>query len=177
MHLLKTLRAVAGLFLFAAGVHAAEPVPGLLAGKWKVLPELSTDLTPWPEMKLSITQEAGKVEIARHLSWGRRAFDESMTLELGKSDNVVPVKMWADNRNLGAFINDDLVKHVKADLIDGGRLLTLDTRIMLMTQQGEREVFIHSQLQVSANGKRLTWIELRSTRSRPILQVFERLPE
>ena len=177
MHPIKTLWTVIGLLFFAAGLSAAEPAAALFAGKWKVIPELSTDLTPWPEMKLIITQEAGKVGIARHLSWGRRAFDESMTLELGKADNVVPVKMWADNRNLGAFINDDLVKHVKAELIDGGRLLTLDTRLTLMTQQGEREVFIHSQLQVSANGKRLTWVELRSTRSRPILQVFERQPE
>ena len=45
---------------------------------------------------------------------------------------------------------------------------------MVEQQQGDRDVNILSDYKVSANGSRLTLIELRSTRNRPITYVFTR---
>jgi hypothetical protein len=83
--------------------------------------------------------------------------------------------MWPDNRHLGAYIGGDKTKHVHAAWLDAGRILRLSTDLVLATSQGDRAVNILSNYQVSASGTQLTLTELRSTRNRPVVYVFNRV--
>jgi hypothetical protein len=160
------------LTLFAAGPLAAAESP--LAGTWRFDAKRSTELSPWQDYTLTLTVEGDRVTLARQLGAGRRGFADTMTVDVSRPDNVVPVPMWPDNRHLGAYISGDRTKHVRAAWLDDGRILRLSTDLVLSTQQGDRAVNILSDYKVSANGAVLTLTELRSTRNRPVVYVFNR---
>jgi hypothetical protein len=161
------------LLLLAAGPLTAADRP-LLAGTWRFDAARSTELSPWQDYTLTLAVTGDTVTIARTLGSGRRSFADSMTIDLSRPDNVVPVALWPDNRHLGAYINDDHAKHVRAEWLDDGRILRVRTDLVLATQQGDRAVNILSDYKVSANGAVLTLTELRSTRNRPVVYVFTR---
>lgn len=173
---MKTFLACLLLSLIAACGFAASPTPSLLAGSWHFEPERSTELSPWKDYELTIAVDGTNVTFKRRLAWGRRHFSDEYTMDTAKADTVVPVEMWPENRHLGAYIGGARTKRVNAVWLDGGRILRLSTDLVLATQQGDRAVNILSDYKVSANGAVLTLTELRSTRNRPIVYVFTRVP-
>lgn len=157
---------------------AALPAPGHpLAGTWRFDRDRSTELTPWQDYTLTVIVDGDRLTFQRQLGSGRRGFADTMTIDTARADNVVPVTMWPDNRHLGAYIGGDRTKHISAAWLDAGRILRLSTDLVLSTQQGDRAVNILSDYKVSANGAVLTLTELRSTRNRPVVYVFNRTKE
>lgn len=170
--MLRQLTSLSLLLLIVPLAAATNP----LAGTWRFDPSRSTELSPWQSYELTLDVAGDVVTISRQLGSGRRGFNDTMTLNTTAADNVVAVELWPDNRHLGAYIGGDRTKHVRAEWLDGGRILRLSTNLVLSTQQGDRPVNILSDYKVSANGAVLTLIELRSTRNRPVVYVFNRVP-
>jgi hypothetical protein len=160
-------------FLVSLSASAASP----LAGHWRIDTARSTELSPWKAYDLVITGEGDHLTITRQFAAGRRTYEDVTPLDLTLAANVVPVTWWADNRHLGAYIGGDRTKKVRGEWLDDGRLLRLNTDLVLDTQQGARAVNILSDFKVSANGAQLTLTELRSTRNRPVVYIFHRLSE
>jgi len=146
-----------------------------LAGTWEFDAARSTELSPWRGFQLSVEIQGDLITIERQLGAGRRGFTDSMTLDLSRPENVIPVQLWPDNRHLGAYIGGDRHKRVRASWLDDRRILRVSTDLTLSTQQGDRPVNILSDYKVSASGAQLTLIELRSTRNRPVVYVFNRI--
>jgi hypothetical protein len=171
--------ALGGLVALVAGAAllATEPASKLLTGIWRLLPERSTDVSPWQTFDLVISAEGSRVTLVRKLAAGRRAYDDVTALDLSQPVNRVPVKWWGDNRHLGAYIGGDRTKTVRAELLDGGRILRTSADLVLDTQQGPRAVNILTDYKVSAGGARLTLVEQRSTRNGPVVYVFARTAE
>lgn len=159
---------------FATTTSGAQPAA--IGGTWKIDPTKSTELSPWKDYDLTIAIEGKSVAIHRRLAAGRREFSDTMTLDTSRPVNVVPVDMWPDNRHLGAYIGGDRTKRVRTEWLDGGRILRLSTDLVLNTQQGDHAVNILSDYKVSANGAQLTLTELRSSRNRPVVYTFTRVP-
>lgn len=158
------------LLLTALPLAAGHP----LAGTWRFDASRSTELSPWRDYELAITVGADdRVTIARRLAWGRRDFNDRMTVDPAAAVTV-PVALWPDNRHLGAYIGGDHTKRVRAEWLDQGRILRLSTDLVLSTQQGSRAVNILSDYKLSADGATLVLTELRSTRHRPVVHVFTR---
>ena len=105
----------------------------------------------------------------------RSVYSDRLVLDLGQPETTVPLDYWPDNRHLGAYIGDDHTRRVRPQWLDGGRILRLSTDLTLETQQGPRAVNILSDFKVSANGAQLTITELRSTRNRPVVYIFNRV--
>jgi hypothetical protein len=177
MHRLRFV--LLGLIAISAGslLTAAEPAAKLLTGFWRLIPQRSTDLSPWRAFDLEVTAAASRVTLTRHLAAGRRTYDDVTALDLNLPVNRVPVAWWGDNRHLGAYIGGDKTKTVRAELLDGGRVLRTSADLVLATQQGERAINVLSDYKVSANGAQLTLTELRSTRNEPVVYVFERITD
>lgn len=161
------------LVLSLCGCAAAAANP--LAGSWRIDLARSTELSPWGAYDLVITGEGDQLTITRKFAAGRRTYEDVTPLDLTKAANIVPVTWWADNRHLGAYIGGDHTKKVRGEWLDDGRVLRLNTDLVLDTQQGPRAVNILSNYKVSANGAQLTLTELRSTRNRPVVYVFHRM--
>lgn len=162
--------------LFGPLALSATDVSAFL-GSWTFVKEGSTDLSPFRSCQLTFSQKDTHLTIARHMDGGRRDHDESMTLDLSQPVSTVPQTWWVDNRHLGAYSPDNATKSVRARTLDAGRILRLETDLVLETQQGPREVNIITQYQTSPDGRRLTVTELRSTRPRPVIHVFSRVTE
>ena len=157
--------------LLTAGASAAKPS---LSGTWTFDPARSTNLAAWHSFQLTIQEEGDHISLQRRLGWGRRVHEETMRLPLNGTATVVPVPYWADNRHLGAYISDERQKTSRARLIDHGRVLRVESDLTVETQQGPRDVNILSDYQLSPDGQTLTLMEIRSTRSRPVITVFRR---
>ena len=168
--------------LLLAGPVAAADLPAEasakvghpIAGSWRIDLARSTELSPWKDYVLHLKIAGDAVTIDRELAWASRQFSDSMTVRPGHTATI-PVVMWPENRHLGAYIGDTHTKEVRADLIDEGRILRLSTDLVLETQQGARAVNILSDYKVSASGSQLTLTELRSTRNRPVVYIFNRV--
>ena len=158
--------------LSAAAATAASAAS--LHGHWRLDPERSTNLAAWRSFDLSIALTDSTARLERRLGWGRRVHEETMEVPLDGTRTAVAVPYWADNRHLGAYIGGDRQKQVRARLLDGGRILRLESDLTVETQQGERAINILSDYHLSADGQTLTLIEIRSTRSRPVVYVFRR---
>jgi hypothetical protein len=160
------------LFIATLGtVWAANP----LAGTWRLLPDRGTDLPAWQALDLDIRVTGHVVTITRKFAAGRRTFEDVTPVDLAKPFNVVPVAWWPDNRHIGAYIGGDKTERVRGEWIGGDHTLRLTTDLVLATQQGDHPVNILSNYTVSTNGRQLTLIEIRSTRSRPVVYVFQRI--
>jgi hypothetical protein len=153
--------------------RAADLSP--LIGSWRFDATRSTELSPWTGYDLTIAVTGDQVTLDRHLGSGRREFSDTMTINTAQPATVIPVAMWPDNRHLGAYLGGDKAKRVHAAWLDAGCILRLSTDLVLATSQGDRAVNILSNYQVSASGTRLTLTELRSTRNRPVVYVFNRV--
>jgi len=164
------------ILLGIIGVVGAGSLWGASAmdGTWQIEPQLGTDLGSWRTLEIDIETNGDLVTINRRFAAGRRHDSDTMTIDLTKDENVVPVRWWPDNRYIGAFISDAHEKTVRGKWMSEGRILRLETDIVLTTQQGDVPVNILRNYKVSANGKQLSVITIRSTRDRPIVYFFKR---
>jgi hypothetical protein len=170
---------LAGLTAAEAPLPEAAPVPDvhLLVGTWRYDAAQSTELSAWGTLKLIIAVDGPRVILTRQYAAGRRSFDEVTTIDLTRSVNVISIDWWPDNRHIGAYVGGDKTKKLKFRVLSDGRLLRTSSDLVLSTQQGDRAVNILSDYKVSANGDRLTLIELRSTRNDPIVYIFKRVTD
>lgn len=162
---------------FSLSFLSAALDPQAFLGQWAFDREHSTDLSPWRNCRLVITQSGHQLTITRNLDGGRRKHTDVIPLDITKTTNEVPQTWWIDNRHLGAYSPRDATKTVQAKTLDDGKLLRLETDLVLETQQGPRDVNIISQYQISPDGQVLTVTDLRSTRPRPVIHVFTRITE
>lgn len=159
------------LLCSAVGLSATHP----LAGAWRLQPELGTNLAAWRALDLFIKVDGDHVTLTREFAAGRRTFSDITALDVSKPATVIPVEMWPDSRYLGVNIGGDKTKTVSGQWIGGGHVLRLNTDVVLATQQGDHPVNVLGTYTVSTNGERLTLIEMRSTRTQPLVFVFKRL--
>ena len=172
------IRFKTALFLstLALSAYASDARSGeSLAGLWRYDATRSTELSPWKSFDLTLKIDGERITIHRQLSWSRRVYEDTTEIDVSKPVSAIPIDMWPDNRNLGAYIGGDRTKRVHAEWVDDRRILRVNTDLTLDAQQGPRAVNILSDYKVSANGAMLTLTELRSTRNRPIVYVFNRV--
>ena len=176
---MPALRPTLSVLLAATFLATLSPLSAAtqtkLAGTWRIDLSRSTELSPWKGYDFTLTVDGDTVTLHRKLGWGRRQYSDTLVIDTTRPDNVVPVEMWPDNRHLGAYIGGDKTMRIRAHWLDDRRLLRLSTDLTLDTQQGSRAVNILSDYKVSADGTRLTLTELRSTRNRPVVYVFNRV--
>lgn len=153
----------------------AAPADSPLAGSWRYDPSRSTELSAWKSLDLTITVEGSKVSLHRRLGWSRRDYEDRTEIDLAQPVNIVPAPWWPDNRHLGVYASAAHPKRIRGEWLDDRRILRLSTDQVLETQQGPRTVNVLADYKVSPGGTQLTLTELRSTRSRPIVTVFNRV--
>jgi hypothetical protein len=164
------------ILLGIIGVVGATNVCGVseMDGTWTIEAKRGTDLGSWRTLEIDIETNGDLVTINRRFAAGRRKDNDTMTIDLTKDKNVVPVRWWPDNRYIGAFISDAHEKIVHGKWMSNGRVLRLESDMVLTTQQGDVPVNILRNYKVSANGKQLSVITIRSTRDRPVVYFLKR---
>ena len=171
----------AGLLLALAiplfSLPAAAQTPSTMVGTWTFVPARSTDLSPWRTSQLTLSLNDSTLTVNRILSTGRRTHQDSMTIDLHAASSTIPLGWWADNRHIGAYAPHNATQTIRPTVLDRGHVLRLDIDLTLETQQGPRAVNVLRQFQISPDGQVLTVTDLRSTRPRPVVHVFQRAAE
>ncbi len=167
----------AGLALLVCGGFAAPENSVLpLAGNWKLDPARSSQIKPWTSERLAISAKGDTTKIHRFLSWGseRKADDLTTVRTDGVTVTSVPVTYWLDTWYNNTYIGGDGTKRVRGEWLDGGRILKIETTLMLKSQQGDVPVHLYDEYRLSPDGRILTLFELRSTRDQVLTFVFTR---
>jgi hypothetical protein len=176
--LLLSLGLFLGLSLAASpSLRAADaPAPETLAGIWALDIARSTPVRPWDKQTLTIAVNGDTVVLTRDLAWGtdRKAGDKTTVKTDGTTSTANPVGYWLDTWYTNVYIGGDHQKHVTGEWLDNGRVLKLETKLAIEAQQGDHPVHIYDEYRLSADGKTLKLVELRSTRDEALVYYFTR---
>ncbi|MEX0330470.1 MAG: hypothetical protein AB3N64_03510 [Puniceicoccaceae bacterium] len=153
-------------------VHAGTDVP-VLAGSWTIDREASSPIDPWGRITLDIAIDGKAISISRTVTTGRRNSTQVYPFVVGE-ETKIPVTWWTGNRHIGAYMGGDGTETITAEWMDGGRTLRVESRYVLQTSQGETAVRSYYEYRLDPDGSGLTVIELRSSRSTPVVHVFKR---
>ena len=85
------------------------------------------------------------------------------------------VEGWWDNRHIGAYLGGGKKQTVAARWLDEGQTLQLNVEMILDTSQGEAPVRVLREMRLSRDGKTLRVLQLRSSRTLPIVRVFNKV--
>ena len=171
------IRFLACLCLAACGfVCAAAAAPAGLSGRWKLNLARCSAIKPWSAETVVIHADGDVVTIDRRFVWGmdRRVSDTTSVRADGRTVLANPVAYWIDSWYNNAYIGADHLKRVSGEWLEPGRVLKIETRLSLNVQQGEFPIHIYEEYRVSADGRTLTLLELRSTRDQALTYVFTR---
>ncbi len=135
--------------------------------------ETSSAFDPWRRILLEVAVEGDAVTIERTVTTGRRTSVQAYPLKVGETV-AVPVEWWTGNRHIGAYMGGDGQERIHAEWIDDGRTLRLESHYTLATSQGETPVRSYHEYRLSRDGSTLRVIELRSSRTLPVVHVFHR---
>lgn len=163
-----------GLVLAFAGVAAVSANPAL-AGRWRLDTTQSTALDGWSTLDLVITLDGSKVTLQHELTWGATKAVETNTL-----DTAAPVDaakyFRIEARHMAVYPAKGGVTHATATWIDGGKTLRVEADTQVEVSQGNVPMRLYSEYRVGELGDTLTVIELRSSRNRPLVYVFKKVP-
>lgn len=163
-----------GCLFTALAAPASATLPSALAGHWQLDPSRSSAVDPFRTIRLEVSVSGDRVSITKTMDGGKRSTADTLNLDLGRAEVTEPMVMWVDNRHIGAWIGDDRDRRVRAELLDAGATLRVESNFKLETSQGTTPVRVTTEYRLSPDGKRLTVLELRSTRNRPLHYTFDR---
>jgi hypothetical protein len=169
-------------YLACVGLWACGALGGLaaensgMAGRWTLDPARGSSIKPWTSETLAITVQGDAVRIDRNLAWepDRRVSDSTTLQADGRTITANAVPYWFDSWYNNAFIGTDHLKRVRGEWIESGRVLKVETALFLEAQQGDVPVHIYDEYHLSADGRTLRLLELRSTRDQALTYVFTR---
>lgn len=156
----------------AAAASAANPA---LAGRWRMDPALSTALDGWHKMDLVIALDGTKVAVTHDMLWrtshvvATNALDTAQAVELKDFFRI-------EQRHMAIYPAKGGVTQATAAWIDDGRVLRTEAFTPVEVSQGNVVMRITSEYRVSETGDTLTLIELHSSRNRPLVYVFKKVP-
>lgn len=163
-----------GACLALAAVAAASANPAL-AGRWRLDTTQSTALDGWSTLDLVVSLDGSKVALRHELTWGATKAVETNTL-----DTAAPVDaakyFRIEARHMAVYPAKGGITHATTSWIDGGKTLRVEATTPVEVSQGIVPVRLYSEYRVSELGDMLTVIELRSSRNRPLVYVFKKVP-
>ena len=166
---------IAGGLLALGLASAAVAANPALAGHWRMDPALSTALDGWNKMDLVVALDGTTVALTHDMLWRT-----SRVVATNKLDTAQPVELKdffrVEQRHMAVYPAKGGVTTATAAWIDGGRVLRTEALTPVEVSQGNVSMRITSEYRVSETGDTLTLIELHSTRNRPLVYVFKKVP-
>jgi hypothetical protein len=161
--------------LMALGLTAALAANPALTGRWRLDPARSTALDGWHKVDLVVALDGTRVALTYDMLWIR-----SKVVVTNTVDTAHPVELKnffrIEQRHMAVYPAKHGITQATAAWIDGGRTLRTEVFTPVEISQGEVLMRMTSEYRVSETGDTLTLIELHSTRNRPLVYVFNKVP-
>ena len=145
-----------------------------LAGHWQLDIEQSSPLSGWQDMALVIAVDGSEVEITHQMRWRRTNYRATNVVDTSKtvtSDSFFRV----EQRHMAVYPTKGGLSHTTAEWIDADQTLRTETQTMVEVSQGDVPMRITSEYRIGEGAETLTWIVLRSSRSRPLVYLFRKV--
>jgi hypothetical protein len=152
---------------------AANPA---LAGRWRLDVAQSTALDGWTAMDLVVRLDGSKVELRHDMAW-RSTKVTGINVVDTAAPVAVPNFFRVDQRHMAVYAQPKKNAATTAAWIDDGRTLRVEAQVPLEVSQGDAVMRVYSEYRVLEGGQGLVLIELHSTRTRPLVYRFTKVPE
>ncbi len=162
------------IFLILLLIPSVLANPNLI-GCWRFDPALSSPLDGWHKMDIIIQIQGNEVKITYNMLWrtskviATNTFDTTQTLDLRDFFRI-------EQRHMAVYPVQQGITKATAAWIDDGRTLRTEVFTPVEVSQGEVIMRITTEYRVSETGDKLTLIELHSSRTRPLVYVFKKVP-
>lgn len=172
-----TMKRTLVTFLLAAWLLPLAALAGDPAfnGRWRLDPARSTALDGWHKMDLVIALDGTKVALTYDMLWIK-----SRVVATNTADTARPVEQKnffrVEQRHMAVYPAKGGVTRLTADWLDRGRTLRTEAFTPVEVSQGDVVMRVTSEYRVGETGDTLTLIELHSTRNRPLVYVFTKVP-
>lgn len=161
-----------GLGVLPAWLLAGNPG---LAGRWRLEVAQSTALDGWTAMDLVVRLDGTKVELRHDMAWRATKVTGINTVDTAAAV-AVPNFFRIDQRHMAVYAQPKKSATATAAWLDGGRTLRVEAQVPLEVSQGEAVMRLYSEYRLLEGGQGLVLIELHSTRTRPLVYRFSRVP-
>ena len=164
-------------FLLAAWLLPLAAMAGDPAfnGRWRLDPARSTALDGWSTADLVISTDASKVGFHYDMTWHATKVAVSQSV-----DTAQPVAITdffrIDQRHMAVYARPKAAAAVTAAWLDAGHTLRLEAQVPVETSQGNTTMRLYQEFRLLEGGNDLVLIELHSTRSRPLVYHFTKVP-
>lgn len=166
------LKVLLGLCLLPLAARASDQS---LVGRWRMDTARSTALDGWTTADLVISLDGSKVTLRYDMTWHATNVTASNTLDTAAAVDV-PNFFRIDQRHMAVYGLPKESAHVTAGWLDGGRTLRTEALVPLETSQGNTTMRLYDEYRLLEGGKELLLIELHSTRERPLVYRFTKVP-
>lgn len=143
-------------------------------GRWRLDAEQSSALDGWSAMDLCIEINGSEVTLQHDMRWRSTRVTETNVVNTRESVNLSNY-FRVEQRHMAVYSPKKSVTPVTAGWLDNERTLRLEALVPVEVSQGDATIRIYSEYRLEEGGKKLTLIELHSTRNRPLIYIFRKL--
>ncbi|MEI6105659.1 MAG: hypothetical protein WCR49_01485 [Opitutae bacterium] len=165
------LRHLILLLLLPLAAFAAAPIEG----RWRLDRTRSTALDGWHEWDLVISLTGTQVGLQHDMKWGQTRFSATNTVDTAHPVTL-PAFFRVEQRHMALYPAKGGTTPVRAAWLDDGRTLRVEADTPIEISQGQAVMRIYAEYRLIEGGQELQLIELHSSRPRPLIYQFTKVP-
>jgi len=166
------LKILLGLCLLPLAARASDES---LVGRWRLDTARSTALDGWSTADVVIALDGSKVMLRYDMTWHATNVTAANTVDTAAAADIANF-FRIDQRHMAVYARPKESAHVTAGWLDGGRTLRIEALVPVETSQGNTTMRLYDEYRLLEGGKELLLIELHSTRERPLVYHFTKVP-
>lgn len=166
------LKFLLGLSLLPLAALAGEST---LDGRWRLDTTRSTALDGWSTADLVITTERSTLTFDYDMTWHATKVRASNAIDTAQATAITNF-FRIDQRHMAVYARPKEAAHVQASWMDDGRTLRIEAQVPVETSQGNTTLRLYDEYRLLEGGQELVLIELHSTRDRPLVYHFTKVP-
>ena len=173
------LKLLLGLALLPLAVQAGDLTSDrdstAFNGRWRMDTARSTALDGWSTADLVISTDGSKINFRHDMIWHATKVTATNTVDTAQPTEITNF-FRIDQRHMAVYARPKEAAHVQATWLDEGRTLRLEAQVPVETSQGNTTMRLYDEYRLLDDGE-LELIELHSTRDRPLVYYFTKVPE
>lgn len=144
-------------------------------GRWRMDTTRSTALDGWTAADLVIDAQDTHVSLQHDMAWHATKLTATNVVDTARASEIADF-FRIDQRHMAVYARPKATTQVKAAWLDDGRTLRIEAQVPVETSQGNTTVRLYQEYRLLEGGNDLLLIELHSTRDRPLVYHFTRVP-
>jgi hypothetical protein len=124
---------------------------------------------------LVIALDGSKVALTYHMTWRTTKFTATNTVDTAHPQAIADF-FRIEQRHMAVYPRPGVSAQVTAAWLDDGETLRVEAAVPVGISQGEGTMRLYHEFRLLEGGHTLLLIELRSTRHRPLVYHFTKVP-